>query len=100
MSDFSFDDWMKLARTSPEDFERKRKEVIDAEILKAPIERRAGLRILQMEIDATRATAKTPLAATVAISVMMQNKVGELKEAFASLESPINDLKRQVQELE
>ena len=99
MSDFSFDDWAKLYKTSPEDFERKRKEAIEAEILKAPIERRNKLRLLQMEIDATRAD-KNPLAATVAISVMMQNKVGELKEAYSSLESPLNDLKRQAKELE
>lgn len=99
MSDFSFDDWAKLYKTSPEDFERKRKEVIDAEILKAPIERRNDLRLLQMQIDAVR-QEKTPLAATVAISVMMQNKVGELKEAFGSLEEPVNSLKQLVKELE
>lgn len=99
MSDFSFDDWVKLYKTSPEDFERKRKEVIEAEILKSPVEKRNGLRFLQMQIDAIRQD-KTPIAATVAISVLMQQKVGELKEAFSSLESPLTDLKRQVQELE
>ena len=99
MSDFSFDDWAKLAKTSPEDFERKRREVINAEILKAPVDQRNKLRLLQMEVDAVR-EGKTPLAATVAISVMMQQKVGELKDAWNNLGSQVEELKGQVEKLE
>ena len=51
MSHMSFDEWAKLYKLDPEEFERKRRDVIEAEICKAPIERRAKLRLLQMEIS-------------------------------------------------
>lgn len=100
MSDFSFDDWAKLYRTSPEQFEAKKKALIEAEIQKAPVAQRNKLRLLQMEIDATVANAKSPLGAAIAVSVMMQNKVSELKEAFESLKAPVAEIQEQLKQLE
>lgn len=85
MSDFSFDYWANLHKSSPEEFEKKRAAFLEAEILKAPVEHRNRLRVLQMECDAVRACHATPLAATVALSVMMTNKAAELRGKLTEL---------------
>jgi len=84
MSDFSFDYWSKLFKASSEDFEVKRKEFLEAEICKAPVETRNKLRILQMQCDAAR-MGLTPAEATIELSNMMQNSALKLQEALSNL---------------
>ena len=45
MQDFYFDDWADLYRKDPGEFEKKRQQVLDAVIARAPLEIRDKLRI-------------------------------------------------------
>lgn len=91
MSDFSFDDWAMLYKLDPEEFERKRTATIEAEICKAPIAQRNGLRLLQIEVNALR-EGKTPLGATAAITGLMLNKNAQLHDAFSKLQEEVKKL--------
>lgn len=91
MYEFNFDEWAALYRENPEEFERKRKQVIEAEILKAPVEHRAQLRILQMDCDGIR-QAMPPLEATVEMSKLMINKLNELKAPLTQLREIYEDI--------
>ncbi len=90
MNDFSFDEWAELYKSNPEEFELKRKEMLDAEIMKAPPEHRSSLRAIQLECDLLRAIT-TPLQATIEISKMMCNKLNELKTPLTQLRQIIED---------
>jgi len=96
MTNFNFDEWASLYKNYPEEFERKRSALLEAEILKAPIERREKLRMLQMECDAYH-NGMTPIAATVAISQLMDDKLNELKSHMESLKPAIDDFVKQTQ---
>lgn len=93
MSDFNFDEWANLAKNFPEEFEKKRKEVLEQEIMKAPIKHRDSLRILQMECDAYH-NNMTPLEALTEIGKMMYNKVDELREAHIEVAIIASEIKR------
>ena len=84
MIKFDFDEWANLYRTSPAEFELRRKELLDAEIAKAPIERRMQLRLLQIECDVLSETLP-PLQATNEISKLMVDKIFDLQDAFLDL---------------
>ena len=84
MSDFNFDEWANLAKNFPEEFEQKRKEALEKEIMKAPLEKRNALRMLQMECDAYHNNMK-PLEALGEISKMMHSKLEELKDGYIEL---------------
>lgn len=66
-----FDDWSRLAAQDPEGFEKRRSEVLEDFIRRAPEERRLRLRRLQWRVDRARERAPTPLSACVKISQMM-----------------------------
>ena len=95
MPDFNFIEWASLYKNYPEEFERKRKDLLEAEILKAPVERRNALRMLQMECDAYH-NNMTPLAATVAISQLMDSKLNELKDEIISLQTNVEIFSKQI----
>lgn len=84
MVKIDFDEWADLYKNFPEEFERKRKALLDAEIAKAPIERRNKLRMLQMECDAYRQSLP-PLMAAAEISKLMIDKVYEMQDSFLDL---------------
>ena len=84
MIEFNFDEWADLYKTHPEEFERKRKDLLDSEIAKAPIANRNDLRMLQMECDAYRQSL-LPLEAANEMSKLMVEKVYELQDAFLDL---------------
>jgi hypothetical protein len=84
MVQIDFDEWANLYRDHPEEFERKRKELLDAEIAKAPIASRNKLRLLQMECDAYRESLP-PLQAAAAMSNLMLEKVFELEDAVLDM---------------
>ena len=84
MCDFNFDEWADLHRNHPEEFERKRKEFLDAEILKAPVSSRNKLRLLQMECDAIRQSYSS-LRAVDEISKLMIEKMCDLQDAVLDL---------------
>jgi hypothetical protein len=91
MSDFNFDEWAELYENDPLEFERRRTAILNAEILKAPEEHRAMLRVLQMECDAIRAV-NSPLEATIKISKMMTDRLTILKGQLTALREVCEDI--------
>ena len=75
-----FDSLMKLARNNPEEFEMLRETLIEDAILSAKTDNHRRLRGLQFQIDMTRRKAKTPLAACIRISSLMQSSLIELRD--------------------
>ena len=82
---FDIEEWQRLAREDPAEFERRRQATIDALIEQAPPEQRERLRRLQSRIDLERRRAKTPLGATVRLQSMMWDHFGRLREALEAL---------------
>lgn len=91
MYKFDFDEWAELYQRDPEEFERRRQEVLEAEIQKAPVENRSSLRIIQMECDALHNTLP-PLEAAAAMSQMMAARLQQMKTPLTQLRSIVEDL--------
>ena len=91
MNDFPFDEWVKLYETDPDAFERKRKDLLEAEIMKAPVETRGKLRLIQMECDAMH-TSMSPMEATVEMTKMAAKKLQELKTPLTQLRAICEDI--------
>jgi len=91
MTKFSFDEWAKLYESDPIEFEHRRTEFLEAEILKAPVDHRNNLRMLQMQCNAIRETM-SPEEATAEMSKMMVAKLGELKTSLTQLRSICEDI--------
>lgn len=66
-----FDEWRVLASSDPDEFEAKRRKVLDAVIARAPEKRRKRLKGLQWRVDQVRGRSSTPLAACISLSDMM-----------------------------
>jgi hypothetical protein len=83
--DFDVDEWQRLAREDPAEFERRRQATVEALITHAPPEHRKRLRALQSRIDLERRRAKTPLGAAVRLNSMMWERFGQLRGALQAL---------------
>ncbi|MDA8382705.1 MAG: DUF3135 domain-containing protein [Betaproteobacteria bacterium] len=70
-SAFDSEEWMALARSDPEQFEKRRAQAIDEVINSAPAHIQRRLRGLQWRIDLERSRAGTPLGACVRLYSMM-----------------------------
>ncbi len=70
-----FDEWLQLYRENPEEFERRRKEVIENAIASAPKEVQRNLRQFQWRIDAERLRHTSPMGSLIAIQKMMLDEV-------------------------
>lgn len=92
MFKFDFNEWAQLSKDDPVEFERRRKEVLDAEILKAPIKNRGSLRLLQMECDAYR-NSMDPLEASACMLFLSQLKLNLLDSSLKKLLYDIDQLK-------
>jgi hypothetical protein len=68
---FDFDEWMNLAKSDPEAFDARRKQVIDDLIEHAPEHIRQRLKSFQWRIDMERARCENPLQACIKLSNMM-----------------------------
>lgn len=88
MTEFNFDEWMALAKDSPEEFERKRTELLQAEIMKAPVQIRGDLRVLQMQCDAFH-NELSPMGAVVEITKLMLNSQAKLKNKLGELDDAV-----------
>lgn len=72
----NFDEWRVLAETDPEEFERRRRDVLEACIAEAPQRSQVHLRRLQWRIDMERRYHwRSPLVATRRIFNLMWNSV-------------------------
>jgi hypothetical protein len=70
-----FDRLRLLAARDPAAFEAKRREVIEAAIARAPLDRQQRLRGLQWRVEQVRRRAPNPMAACIALSGMMWDAV-------------------------
>jgi hypothetical protein len=89
MIEFNFDEWSELYKTDPIAFENKRQELLEAEIMKAPIEYRGRLHLLQLECDIISLT-KNPLDATKKMFEMSLQHLNKLEQTMAKLEKEID----------
>jgi hypothetical protein len=71
VSDFNFDEWLLLAKSDPEMFEKRRQQAIDALIDTAPGEHQQRLRGLQWRIDMERHKYKDSLVRCQKVFSMM-----------------------------
>lgn len=90
MSNFNFDEWSKLYETDPDEFERRRTELLQARIMQSPIPQRNMLRMLQLEVDTIRQT-HSPEDALVLINEMMTDRLHRLNEQLIRLQRAIGD---------
>ena len=74
-SDFDFDEFVALSAQDPEEFERRRSALIEANILAAPERLQQRLRHMQCRSDLVRDSAHSPLDATYKLSTMMWDSV-------------------------
>jgi hypothetical protein len=77
MSDdpLKFDDWGALAKSDPEAFEQRRKEVIEQFIAGLPPNRQQRLRRLQWRVDMERQRCANPMQSCLRLYSMMWNSV-------------------------
>ena len=83
-----FDEWAGLAKSDPESFEARRREIIESAIARSKPEQQQRLRCMQWKIDQIRDRSPTPLSACVKISNMMWDSLtgpGGLKESLEQL---------------
>src|SRR5690606_39491732 len=87
-----FDELVALAKSDPEALEKLRREKVE-EIIESA--RTAGLkrrlRGLQFQIDAKVRLSRTPMAACVTLSQMMQESLNELRLSLMGRECPKGD---------
>ena len=77
---FDFDDWSKLCRTNPEQFEQLRQDTL-ARLLGAMSDDGRLLR-LQCRIDLERHRARTSFKACLTLSTIMWNRFNDLSEVL------------------
>jgi len=77
--------WFDLAEKDPARFEAMRSEAIENMIAAASEKRRNHLRRVQWRVDRARERAKSPMAATIAISEMMWDSFYELHDRYQEL---------------
>ncbi|WP_101759346.1 DUF3135 domain-containing protein [Oceanicoccus sp. KOV_DT_Chl] len=78
----NFDTLLELAQNNPDELEKLRNELADQIISSASQSVYQRLLGLQFQINSTRRLSKTPLAACIRISEMMQQSFDELREAL------------------
>ncbi len=81
---YDFDAWAALAKSDPEGFELRRRELIEAAIQSRPGGERR-LRGLQCRIDLERRKARTPLKACFRLSALMWDSFVDLREGLNRL---------------
>lgn len=82
MFEFDFDTWAILAKSSPEEFEERRRAVIEAQIANSGNVRM--LQGLQCRIEMERVRARTPMKSCLRLSTLMS-------DAFLNMNDVLND---------
>lgn len=77
-----FDVLLEMAEKRPEQLEALRSELVEAVISSAREDCQRRLRGLQFQIDSTRRTAGSPMAACLRISQMMHESLNNLRECL------------------
>lgn len=94
MSNFNFDEWLDLFERNPQEFECKRKEVLDVLISKSRVSNRPELRLLQMQCDALR-QCMHPLEAAAKMTEMASSRLRELRAPMTELREVLEDISEQ-----
>jgi hypothetical protein len=84
MQDFNFDDWAKLYREDPFEFDRQRSIVLAAVIAEAPVKYQQKLYEIQEQCDSLHNTL-SPIDATIEMSKLMYSNAGLLQTKLAEL---------------
>lgn len=82
---FDFDEWYRLTKEDPEEFELRRAAALSAVVANAPEALRPKLRGTLFKIEMTRRRAKNPLHAAILASELMW-------EAFYQMPALLNGL--------
>lgn len=75
VTEFDFDQWVRLAQEDPDLFEQMRLQKIREMIEDVPEELRHRIEGLQWQIDQMRQSARNPMASCIKISSMMWDSV-------------------------
>lgn len=97
MSEFNFEEWRQLAQESPEQFFRRREELIAAFIHARP-DARDALVALQQDVDRARAIAGTPPIAARVIARMLEGHLKLLTERVSELRHMTMELEARLRE--
>ena len=89
---FEFQEWASLAQSAPDDFERQRRELIQAFLEESNDEQRRLGANLQREIDYEIRRAGNPQQALAAISKMMWSQLDFLCEELEALSQSMREL--------
>jgi hypothetical protein len=90
-TEFDFDEWARIAREDPAEFERRRLAAIEALIAAAP-GRRQRLEGTQWRLDRERELAHTPLKACLRMSAMMW-------DSFLAMKSGLDEIAKSASQL-
>lgn len=90
MDKMNWDAWRELAQNNPQEFEVRRKQVIDNAIASASPSHQRKLRGLQFRVDMAREHSTHPLGAVVKIHSMMWTEFMELQKALNELRHCLN----------
>lgn len=85
-SPFDFNEWSELASNNPDEFETRRRNVIEEMIRQAPASKRTRLRRLQWRIDQTRKLSSSPMSACIKLSNMMWESIMGQRGLLEALE--------------
>lgn len=81
MDNFDFDEWAALAKMAPDEFEQRRRNVLEKLIANSTANNRR-LRGLQCRIDMERIRARTPMKACLRLSTLMSDEFINLNTAL------------------
>ncbi len=88
---FDATEWMALAESAPEEFEKQRLAAIEHLIARAPQRLHKRLRCLQWRIDMERRKCATPLAACLRLNQMMWDFIFA-EQGFLNTLNSVTDL--------
>lgn len=78
-TDIDFDAWMALHQSDPEEFERRRANLIQSVIESAPKHYQRRLKGLQFQIDMERRRTNSPMQSCLRISSMMWDMFEQMR---------------------
>ncbi len=85
---FDFDQWARIAKKDPEQFERMRQELINGAINQAPDHLKQRMEGLQWQIDQIRNQSKSPIESCLKISQKMLDNIYGEKGLLSVLKEP------------
>jgi hypothetical protein len=85
---FDRQEWERLARDDPQEFDRRRHAAVAAAIARAPERLQERLRALQCRVDLELRRAGTPLAGTLRLHALMWDQFEAMRAALNGARPP------------